>query len=131
MSDRVLIPLPDGRWLLISAETFADALRSGAEAMGARAVSSAVDTEPALTAEQLGAAMNLPASWLEAAGRDGRIPSIQAGRWRRFQRSAVEAALSSERRPGGTNPRAGFTTQLRKSKRGNGDSHTATARTAT
>lgn len=96
MTDCRLIPLPDGRWLLLSAETCADAPDFGAEAMGARGVSSAVDAE-------LGAAMKLPSGWLEAAGRDWRLPCIPAGRRRRCQRSAVQATLSRDQQRPGSN----------------------------
>ena len=92
MSDRVLVPLPDGRWLALETEAFRQALEAGS-AMAPCSEAQPAD-DPVLDAEQLAAALNLPVTWIEQAAREGRIPSIQAGRWRRFKRSAVERALA-------------------------------------
>jgi hypothetical protein len=63
--------------------------------VGAVGPAPVADAEPLLDAAQLSAALgNVPVTWLEAAGRDGRIPSVECGRWRRFRRSVVEAALA-------------------------------------
>jgi excisionase family DNA binding protein len=92
--DRVLIPLPGVGTLALSREAFEVALAEGSRAIAAPAT--ATDAEPLLDAEQLSAQLgNVPLTWIEAAGRDGRIPSIEFGRWRRFRRSAVEAALAA------------------------------------
>jgi excisionase family DNA binding protein len=93
MSDRVLVPLPDGRWLALESEAFRQALEAGSAAAPQAADVERMD-EPVLDAEQLAAVLNLPVTWIEQAAREGRIPSIQAGRWRRFRRSAVERALA-------------------------------------
>jgi excisionase family DNA binding protein len=97
MADRVLVPLPNGRWLALDRETFDTALEAGAEVMesGAPSRSGAAGGEPLLDAGQLASALALPVTWVEQAAREHRIPSIQAGRWRRFSRSAVELALSA------------------------------------
>jgi excisionase family DNA binding protein len=96
MTDRVIIPLPDGRWLALAPEVFREALAAGA---GAACVPShcdqASDGEPLLDAENLAEVLALPVTWIEQAAREQRIPSIQAGRWRRFKRSAVERVLSA------------------------------------
>jgi len=91
--DRMLVPLPDGRWLALSREAFEAALAEGAAAIGATAAPREAD-EPLLEADELAAALKLPVTWLEQAAREQRIPSIQAGRWRRFRRSDVERVLS-------------------------------------
>lgn len=94
MSDRVLIPLPSIGTLALSREAFEAALAEGSRAIATPAT--ATDAEPLLDAEQLSAQLgNVPITWIEAAGRDGRIPSVECGRWRRFRRSAVEAALAA------------------------------------
>lgn len=93
MSDRVLVPLPDGRWLALSREAFEAALAEGATAMSATAAPPD-PIEPLLEAEQLAKALNLPATAIERLAREERIPFIECGRWRRFRRSAVEAALA-------------------------------------
>ncbi len=95
MSDKVLIPLPGIGTLSLTREAFEAALSEGSTVITASAGSGAIrDAEPLLDAEQLSAQLgNVPVTWIEAAGRDGRIPSVEFGRWRRFRRSAVEAAL--------------------------------------
>jgi excisionase family DNA binding protein len=95
MRDRVLIPLPDGRWLALEAEAFSEALEAGALAAQLPSNDYARDDEPLLDPEQMAAALSLPVTWIEQAARERRIPSIQAGRWRRFKRSEVERALTA------------------------------------
>jgi excisionase family DNA binding protein len=97
MMDRVLVPLPDGRWLALTPEVFREALEAGA-VLGAPPATPGAATsheEPLLEAEELAAILKLPVTWLEQAAREQRIPSIQAGRWRRFRRSAVERVLAT------------------------------------
>jgi len=94
MSDRVLVPLAGIGTLALSREAFEAALAEGSKTIAAPAA--AADSEPLLDAEQLSTQLgNVPITWIEAAGRDGRIPSVECGRWRRFKRSAVEAALAA------------------------------------
>lgn len=98
MSDRVLVPLATGQWLALSPEVFAEALQAGRKALaaaGAAGAGEASDTEPLLETEELAAVMKLPPTWIEQKAREGVIPSVQAGRWRRFRRSAVETALAA------------------------------------
>lgn len=97
MSDRVLVPLPDGNWLALSREAFDTALAEGRAAAGPPATMTLEmgASEPLLEASELATALKLPVSWIEQAAREHKIPSVQAGRWRRFKRSAVERALSS------------------------------------
>ena len=88
MTDRVIIPLPGIGTLELSREAYEAALRPIDAALP-----SSGGPEPLLDPEQLAAALSLPLTWVEQAARERKIPSIQAGRWRRFQRSAVERAL--------------------------------------
>jgi excisionase family DNA binding protein len=91
---RILIPLPGIGTLSLDPETYRAALADGAARAGTHAPSPAGnDGEPLFDAEQLAAMLNIPATWLEQAAREGRIPSLQFGRWRRFRRSEVEAAV--------------------------------------
>jgi excisionase family DNA binding protein len=99
MIDRVLVALPNGQWLALAPDLFREALAAGgAVAEGSlhppETPANASD-EQLLDARQLGKALALPVTWLEQAAREHRIPSIQAGRWRRFRRSAVEQALAA------------------------------------
>lgn len=99
MSDQVLVPLPGIGTLAMSRTAFETALAAGSKAIAAPVTATAADAEPLLDAEQLSTQLgNVPVTWIEAAGRDGRIPSIEFGRWRRFKRSAVEAALAANAR---------------------------------
>ncbi len=100
MSDRIFVPLADGRWLGLTPEAFQTALAEGS-AIGAPTGAPIAADEPLLDAEELATAMKLPTTWLEQAAREGRIPSIQAGRWRRFRRSDVERALQKSEAPDG------------------------------
>lgn len=94
MTDKVLVAVPGIGILALDADTYRRALAEGAALVGVPMTSMAAE-ETALDAEQLAAALNLPVTWLEQAAREKRIPSLQAGRWRRFKRSAVEAALAT------------------------------------
>jgi excisionase family DNA binding protein len=94
VSDKVLVAVPGLGVLALEPETYRRALAEGAQLAGSAAAPAAAD-EPLVDAEQLAEALSLPATWVEQAAREGRIPSIQAGRWRRFRRSAVERSLTN------------------------------------
>lgn len=92
--ERVIVVVPGLGALALPVDVYRKALADGAQLAGAPMVAAPAQ-EPALDAEQLAAALSLPVTWIEQAARENRIPSIQAGRWRRFKRSAVEAALAA------------------------------------
>lgn len=48
-------------------------------------------TEPLLNAEQAGALLNVPASWVLQEARADRIPHIRLGRYVRFEALVLEA----------------------------------------
>jgi excisionase family DNA binding protein len=94
MPDRVLVVLPDGRALALDPEVYQTALAEGVKLGSAPGASpAATNNEPLVNADQLAAALGVPATWIETAARQGRIPSYDFGRWRRFRRSEVEAAV--------------------------------------
>jgi excisionase family DNA binding protein len=95
MSDRVLVSVPGLGTLALDIETYQRALAEGARLAGPSNSAAPSTEEPALDAAQLAAALGLPVTWVEAASRAGKIPTIRAGRWRRFNRAAVEAALAN------------------------------------
>ena len=98
MTDKVVLVPVAGGVLALEVDAYRRALAEGAALIGAGGSAAAPDDEPLLTAEQLSAKLgDIPVTWIEAAGRDGRIPSVECGRWRRFRRSAVEAALSGNK----------------------------------
>jgi excisionase family DNA binding protein len=94
MSDRVLVSVPAGV-LALELDLYRQALAEGAALLGTSSAEPTVTDEPLIDAEALATALNLPVTWLEQAARERRIPSVQAGRYRRFKRSVVETALSS------------------------------------
>jgi hypothetical protein len=87
MSDRIAVPLADGRWLALDPETFAAALAAGAEMMASAAPSPAKSTAAPLfvNAEEMARLTDTAASWWEAAARDLDCPSVFIGRVRRFK----------------------------------------------
>jgi excisionase family DNA binding protein len=95
MNDRVVIPVPGLGVLALDPESYRAALAEGAKVSSTPPESThpAEYTEPLMDAEQLSTVLGVPATWLEQAAREGRIPSLQFGRWRRFRRSEVEAAV--------------------------------------
>lgn len=92
-AERVLIPLPGIGTLALDAEAYRAALEEGGRQAAPAAAGTSDPAEPLLSAEELAAALNIPVSWVDQAAREGRIPSYQFGRWRRFRRSEVEAAV--------------------------------------
>lgn len=59
-------------------------------------------TPPLLDARQAAAILNVPASWVAAEARAGRIPHVRLGRYVRFNREALLAWCESR----ATGPRA-------------------------
>jgi hypothetical protein len=98
-ADRVLVVVSGLGALSLTREAFEAALAEGSKAITTPAAPGAAqDAEPLLDAGQLSAQLgDVPITWIEAAGRDGRIPSVECGRWRRFRRSEVEKALASRK----------------------------------
>ena len=60
------------------------------------------DTKPAtdgrrlLTAKDVADLLNLPESWVREATREGRIPHLTLGRYRRYQAAEIEAWLADQ-----------------------------------
>jgi excisionase family DNA binding protein len=97
MSDKVLVPLPDGRWLALAPEVFAEGLRQGAPFNPAAGAAQPAQEEPLLDAKQLAEKLHVPVRRIEDGARQGVIPAVRVGRYVRFRRSAVEAALVNGR----------------------------------
>ena len=47
-----------------------------------------------LTAKQLADLLAVPESWVREATREGRIPHLRLGRYRRYQPAAIDAWLT-------------------------------------
>jgi excisionase family DNA binding protein len=95
--DRIVVPLPDGRWLALSREVFAEALAVGAALMTPPAAATVpqAESEPLLNAVELSRVLNLPRTCIYEKARAGAIPSVRVGKHLRFRRSHVLAALGS------------------------------------
>lgn len=97
MTDRVLICLPDGRWLALSADLFREALQSGAELAGPSAASVAVPqpSSALVTADEIGEATHMSRSAVYELAKAGVLPSVRVGRRVRFEREKVMSVLAS------------------------------------
>jgi excisionase family DNA binding protein len=99
-NDRVLICLPDGRWLALSAEAFREALQSGAELAGHSADSAALQPSSGLvTADEIGEATHMSRSTVYELAKAGVLPSVRVGRRIRFDRERVMSVLASRSTP--------------------------------
>jgi excisionase family DNA binding protein len=56
-------------------------------------------SERLLTASEVAELLAVPESWVREATREGRIPHLELGRYRRYNRQAIEAWLE-ERQAG-------------------------------
>ena len=61
-------------------------------------------SERLLVAKEVAELLAVPESWVREATRDGRLPYIALGRYRRYSREAIEAWLQEQRR-GAQTPR--------------------------
>ena len=96
MTDRVLICLPDGRWLGLSADLFREALQRGAELAAPSAPSPAQPPSSGLvTADEIGEATHMSRSTVYELAKAGVLPSVRVGRRIRFDRERVMTALGS------------------------------------
>jgi excisionase family DNA binding protein len=53
-------------------------------------------SEPLLTAKQVALRLAVPESWVREATREGRIPHLTLGRYRRYQPEAIDAWLADQ-----------------------------------
>jgi len=98
LTDRLLIPLPGIGTLALTEEQYRAALEDGARLNAVPAPQGCAIDEPLLEAEQLSILLCVPVTWIEQKAREGVIPSLEFGRWRRFRRSEVEAAVRGPRK---------------------------------
>jgi len=54
-------------------------------------------SERLLTAGEVAELLAVPESWVREATREGRLPHLRLGRYRRYERRAIEAWLSEQR----------------------------------
>jgi excisionase family DNA binding protein len=53
-------------------------------------------SEPLLTASEVAELLSVPESWVRQATREGRLPHVRLGRYRRYQQSQIEAWLKEQ-----------------------------------
>jgi hypothetical protein len=112
MADRILIALPDGRWLALDHATFTEALAAGAELMSPPSPATPpVAPAKLLSAEDMESATGIPASWYSTQARERRIPFRKLGRYVRFNFDEVMSSDALQRRaipPGQINRTGSF-----------------------
>jgi excisionase family DNA binding protein len=59
-----------------------------------------VVSERLLTAAEVADWLAVPESWVRESTRSGAMPCVELGRYRRYERAAVEAWLAECRQPG-------------------------------
>jgi excisionase family DNA binding protein len=63
-----------------------------------------VNSDRLLTADEVAEILSVKVSWVREATRDGRLPHITLGRYRRYRAREIEEFLESQRRGGGSRP---------------------------
>jgi len=53
-------------------------------------------SEPLLTAQEVANLLSVPLSWVREATREGRLPHLRLGRYRRYQASTITAWLDDQ-----------------------------------
>jgi excisionase family DNA binding protein len=96
MADRVVLALPDGRWLAMSREQFDAALMAGAEFAPPAATPGGVGAAGPrlLTSEQLAELLSIPSTWFEEAARRDELPCVRVGKYVRFDLDEVLSSLN-------------------------------------
>jgi excisionase family DNA binding protein len=61
--------------------------------------------ERLLIAREVAELLAVPESWVREATREGRLPHLTLGRYRRYERSAIESWLAEQRHTAGHSPR--------------------------
>jgi excisionase family DNA binding protein len=98
MTERIAVPLPDGRWLIMDTETFVAALAAG-RAFPPPDLPAPIAMEPLLTSAGVAELLGCNDTLVEQMAKDGRIPAVRIGRLLRFDPEAVLAALRGRAAP--------------------------------
>ncbi len=95
MTERVLIPLPDGRWLALSEKSFRDGVRDGANTVLGGNPGGDTDTgETWLTPQEMAERTRTTTSFWMDAHRAGSVSSRKFGKSVRFPASSLAATES-------------------------------------
>lgn len=100
MADRLVIALPDGRWLVLDREQFEAGLAAGVAFARPSGGAVAATVDELLDAKQIAQRLKLPTNWIAEATRQGRIPCVKFGRYARYSLGEVIEAARRERRGG-------------------------------
>ena len=49
-----------------------------------------------MTAQDVAEILSIPLSWVYRASREGQLPTVKVGRYRRFRRQAIEAWIAEQ-----------------------------------
>lgn len=96
--NEILIPF-NSAWLALTPEQLHDALQRGRMLVGVAEPTPAPVDDRIVDAEGAAKLTGVPASWFEQQMREGRIPHLQFGKYRRLRVSDLLAAVET-RRPG-------------------------------
>jgi excisionase family DNA binding protein len=88
MTDRILIP-HGNEWLALSVQDYQEAVELGAALRPGTVPNKAQTLPRLLTADEMAAQTNIPASWWREAAKRGEISSIKLGKYRRFPASLL------------------------------------------
>jgi excisionase family DNA binding protein len=103
VSDRIALPLPDGRWIALTPETLREGLDAargfGLESNAAPVVPANGVAERWLTSEELGELTSVHSTTWESKAKSGEVPHLRVGKSLRFRLSEVEAALRARTQP--------------------------------
>lgn len=61
-----------------------------------------------LVAKEVAELLALPESWVREATRDGRLPHLSLGRYKRYERAAIESWIAEQRQTGRRPSRPGL-----------------------
>ena len=84
MTNRIIVPLADGRWLALSREQFSEALGQGARLMPSLDIPEPEDGPQWLSAKQMAELTGMSETYWQEEARCGRAPSRRFGRSLRF-----------------------------------------------
>lgn len=91
MADRILVALPDGRWLALDPAALTEALQAGAEIMPSASSPQVAAFEALVDAETAAAQLGVTARLLEDYTRAGIAPHYRVGRFVRYRPSELAA----------------------------------------
>ncbi len=91
MSDKVLIPLPDGRWLAMSQKAFEEALQAGVEVLPTTQPPESNPTPKWLSVKEMAEATGMSTTYWAEEARCKRCPSHRFGRSLRIPASYLRS----------------------------------------